>query len=474
MSARGRRRRGAAIALVTLASLLAFVAILGIWVDRQALNTENWTAASSKMLERPVVRNRVADYLVDELYANVDVAAQIRTALPPRAQPLAGPAAGALRNVVERTAREALARPRAQQAWEDANRNAHELLLDVLRGGGPVVSTHSGVVQLDLKTLLEELEARTGVGGRLAARLPEDAAQITVLRSDQLEAAQTTLRVLDALPIVSVVASLLLFGAALLVAPHRRRESVRGYGFGLVIAGVAALAAASLARDALIDSLVSTPSGEPAFREVWKLATALLEQVAVACIGYGAFLVVGAWLAGTTRLATTLRSAAAPYLREPSIAYAAFAVAAAAVVLWWAPTPALRNPLTALALVALAACGFEGLRRRTRREFPDADRHEFEARARARLQRGYRTVRDGATSGGTALGRKAAAAGRDIAERATPATTATPATPATPLTSRVEQLERLGALRSAGMLDEEEFRAEKARVLDSAPTSTPV
>jgi hypothetical protein len=321
-----------------------------------------------------------------------------------------------------------------------------------------------------------EADADAGATGRPSRRNRRRIAAVAALAVGAVlvivavasTAAQTTLRVLEALPIASVAASLLLFGAALLVAPGRRRESVRGYGFGLIIAGAAALTAAGFARDALIDSLVSTPSGEPAFREVWKLATALLEQVAVACIGYGAFLVLGAWLAGTTRLATTLRSAAAPYLREPAIAYAAFAAAAAAVVLWWAPTPALRNPLTALVLVALAACGFEALRRRTRREFPDADRHEFEARARARLQRGYRSVREGATSGGTALGRKAAAAGRDIAERATPAT------PATPLASRVEQLERLGALRSAGMLDDEEFRAEKARVLDSVPTSTPV
>ena len=131
------QRRTIALVLVVLATLAAFVAIFSVWVNRQLLNTENWTATSSELLERPVIRDRVAAYLVDEMYANVDVAGEIRAALPPRAAPLAGPAAGALRSFAERAARQALARPRAQAAWEDANREAHRMLLRALEGGGP-------------------------------------------------------------------------------------------------------------------------------------------------------------------------------------------------------------------------------------------------------------------------------------------------------------------------------------------------
>ena len=43
------------------------------------------------------------------------------------------------------------------------------------------------------------------------------------------------------------------------------------------------------------------------------------------------------------------------------------------LLLWWQPTPALRQPVTALLLVLLLALGFEGLRRRTASEFSDAD-----------------------------------------------------------------------------------------------------
>jgi hypothetical protein len=460
-------RRAIAIGLVTLASVLAFVAVLAIWVDRQALNTANWTSASSEMLQHRVVRDRVAEYLVEELYANVDVAAEIRAALPERAQPLAAPAAAALRDLVERSAKQALARPRAQQAWEDANRSAHELFLHVLRGGGPVVSTEQqGAVDLDLTELLRQLDQRTGVGGGLAERLPPSAAQITVLRSDQLESAQSALRVLDALPIVSVVGSLLLFGAALLVAPRWRRQAVRAYGLGLVAAGAAGLAAVSLGRDAVVDALVPTAAGLPAAREVWTIGTALLEQVAYATLGYGALLVAGAWLAGPSRPAAWVRRGAAPYAHEPAIAYAAFAVVAVAAVFWWSPTPAMRNPVTAIAILVLVACGFEGLRRRTVREFPDADRQAFERRVRARVGEAYQSVRAGAASGGSALTQKAASARRELADRASSSSSTA--------SSHVDELERLAALRDSGVLNDDEFLREKTRVLGAPTTGAPV
>ena len=462
-------RRAIAIGLVTLASLLAFVAVLAIWVDRQALNTANWTSTSSEMLQHRVVRDRVAEYLVDELYANVDVAAEIRAALPERAQPLAAPAAAALRDLVERSAKQALARPRAQQAWADANRSAHELFLHVLRGGGPVVSTatgQQGAVDLDLTELLRQVEQRTGVGGGLAERLPPSAAQITVLRSNQLDSAQTALRVLDALPIVSVVGSLLLFGAALIVAPRWRRQAVRAYGLGLVLAGAAGLAAVSLGRDAVVDALVPTAAGLPAAREVWTIGTALLEQVAYATLGYGALLVAGAWLAGPSRPAVWVRRGAAPYAHEPAIAYAAFAVVAVAAVFWWSPTPAMRNPVTAIAILLLVTCGFEGLRRRTVREFPDADRQAFERRVRARAGEAYQSVRAGAVSGGSALAQKAASARRELADRASSSSSTAP--------SHVDELERLAVLRDSGVLDDDEFLREKTRVLEAPTPGAPV
>ena len=93
---RRRGHRGIAIALIFVASLLSFLALPAIWLDRQALNTDNWTETSSELLENDAIRTQVANYLVDQIYANVDVQGELAKALPPRAKPLAGFAAGGL------------------------------------------------------------------------------------------------------------------------------------------------------------------------------------------------------------------------------------------------------------------------------------------------------------------------------------------------------------------------------------------
>src|SRR5689334_13560658 len=93
--------RFAATVLVVLGTICAVFAVAAIWVNRQALDTNNWTKASSQLLQDNAIRTQLSAFLVDQLYSNVDVAGEIRTALPAQAQPLAGPAAGALRNVAQ-------------------------------------------------------------------------------------------------------------------------------------------------------------------------------------------------------------------------------------------------------------------------------------------------------------------------------------------------------------------------------------
>jgi hypothetical protein len=312
------------------------------------------------------------------------------------------------------------------------------------------VSTEGNAVVLDLKALLEETEERAGVGGRAGEALPEDAARVTIMRSDQLETVQAVGNTLQALPAVLIVLSLGLFGGALLVAPGWRRRALRAYGVVFVAAGAGALAAESLAADAIVDSLAQTASGEPVVREVLDSYTPLLEQAATATIGYGVVMVAGAWLAGPTRWATAVRRTLAPYMREPLLVYGAVGVLVAVVILWWAPTPATRNPATVTVLVALLLLGVEALRRRTLREFPDADRATAAQRRRERLATVSAGVAGKARAGSSAV--------------ATQTSRFSPTAPQEDI--RLERLERLAQLRTAGVIDDEELRAEKARVLD--------
>jgi hypothetical protein len=449
-------RRTFATILVVLAALLAFVALLAIWINRQALNTDNWTRTSTELLEQPGIRNAVAQKLSDELFQSVDVEQAVIDVLPPRAEVLAAPAANALRTQVEKQARNALERPDVQQLWADANRGAHEQLLAILDGGGTTVSTQNGEVVLDAKDLLANLQQRVGVGGRLRKVLPASATQIVLFKADELKTAQNVVKVLRPLPIILIVLSLGLVAAALFIAPDWRRRAVRTYGIGFVLAGIGALLVRSLAGDAFVSSLAQTAAAEPVVQQVWSISTELLVDVATATIVYGVVIVFAAWLAGPTRWAVSVRRVIAPYWREPLIAYSVLALVVA-VLVWWAPTPAWRNAPMLLILVGLLTAGTEALRRQVIREFPTATREDAAGRYRERW------------AVFVASNRRRGDALRASASRATGSTsgavTATTAQFGSGEDARLQQLERLAELRRAGILDDEELRAEKARIL---------
>jgi hypothetical protein len=433
----GRSRRRVAIALIVVASVLTFLAIFAIWANRQLLDTDNWTETSSKLLEQDAVRGQVSSFLVDQLYANVDVQRDLEQVFQQvlnsdRAALLAGPAAGGLRGLAEDGVNQLLQRPVPQRLWEEANRRAQIRLLQIVEGGGDALSTSGGEVTLNLKDLLGQTQSTLGVGGRVEQRVPEDSSQIVLLRSSQLELAQDAVWLLKTLAIGLTVLALALFALAIFLARDWRRQALRATGFGLLFAGAAALVARGVAGNAVVNSLATTESVEPAVRATWDIGTSLLVQAASAAIAYGIVVVIAAWLAGSTSWAVATRRQLAPYLREPRWAWGAYGVIVLVLVAW-APTPAFRQVIPALALIGLLALGVELLRRQSAREFPNAQRGDSFT--------GLRQWARGIVAWVRGLGSR----GADDA--------------------RFDELERLGRMRDSGLLTPSEFDEQKARLL---------
>lgn len=431
--------------LVVLGTVVTFHAVAALWINRQVMDTDNWASASSQMLKDPKIRTALSGYLVDQLYSNVDVPGEIRAALPPRAAPLAAPAAGAVRDLAEKVANELLQRPRVQALWESANRTAHESFLKVVKGGGPAISTQNGVVTLDVAGVLQQLEERTGVGGKLAAKIGPGNAKITVLRSNQLSFAQDVANALRPLAIILVLLALALYGGAVALARGRRRETVRAVGFGFVIAGALALLLRSAGGNAVGNALASTDAARPAVDSVWRIGTSLLSEAATATIGYGVVIVLAAWLAGPTRAAVSCRRALAPFLHDPFYAWGGAAVLAI-IVLLWGPTPGTRHFVPALILIGLFALGVEALRRQTTREFPGSTRPELGEVVRRGIQR------IGAVPGNARHGGNGRTPHNGDAPRA-----------AEP--DPLAQLERLADLHDRGALSDTEFADQKTELL---------
>lgn len=369
-----RPHRRAVTVLLVAATVLTLVAIFSFWVSRQALNTDNWVNTSSKLLENKAVQTQVATFVVNQLYANVDVEAELRKALPPQAKALAGPAAGGLRQLAQQVAEKALATPQIQALWAEANRAAHEQLLKIVDGGGSVVSTGEGEVTLHLGTLVTRIAEQVGIPRDLTAKLPSEAGTLTVLESKQLSTSQRIVKAIRRLPVLLTALLILLYGGAIYLAHGRRREALRGVGIGFVVAGVVALLLRRLAGNNVVDSLATTASVKPATEAVWEIGTSLLVTVAASAIAFGILVLIGSWLAGETAPATSLRRRAAPYLREHR--GAAYGVAATIwlALIAWAPIAAFRKPFGILLFAVLFALGTEALLRQTLREFPAAPR----------------------------------------------------------------------------------------------------
>lgn len=434
------------MALLSLAVICGVVAILSTWVRRQALDTNNWTDTSSRLLADRDIQDAVGAYLTTQLFANVDVAGQLRGALPQQAAALAGPASAGLQQLADRAAPELLARPRVQDAWRLANSTAHRQLLAILRGGGATVSTANGEVVLNLHSLVDQLATTLGIEQQVTAArgklaLPPSTGRLVIMRAQQLETAQD---VATAIRHVSIVFTALTFGffaLAVWLARGWRRLALRGTGWCLFGLGFFTLLVRRVVGDTVVDALVRAESVKPAAHDAWLIGTSLLRAIALAMAIFGLLVVVAAWLAGPTRPATALRQALAPRTRDHPVAVYGGVGLVYLLVLAWGPTPAFRHLIPVLLLAALLALGVEILRRQTAEEFPDA-----------RAGDGMRTLRAWFAS---------------LRGRKEPATADAAPHGGNGDGARLGQLERLSALHDSGALTDEEYSAEKGLLLRS-------
>lgn len=358
-----RTRALLAWGLLGLGTLILLVGSLTVWVKRQALDTDAWVATSSEFLEDDEIRAALSVYIVDQLYTNVDVEARLEQRLPPDLDGLAAPVAGALREPAQRAVDEFLQRPRVQDLWEDVNREAHEALLRILEDETrEAVSTEEGTVTLDLRVFIVNVGEELGFGEELDARLPEDAGQVTVLESDELEAAQDATKAIKALTWLVILAALAAFAGSIWLA-RDRREMLRAVGAVFVLVGILLLIIRNAAGSYLVDALAEGESAREAAGSSWIIGTSLLAAVAWALIVYGLVMLLGALLAGPSAYARRVRGAIAPTLRDrPVVAWGALAGVYLLLVLW-GPVPALRNWLGVLILGGLVALGFWAFRR---------------------------------------------------------------------------------------------------------------
>jgi hypothetical protein len=467
----GRGRRRVVRGLVILGSLLTFLSVIAIWTERQALNTDDWVSTSGRLLENKKIRTALSEYLVDQLYENVDVRKELEERIPDDFKELAGPAAGGLRQFAGEAAERALETSTAQELWEESNRTAHEQLLAVLENKKEAVSTDEGNVSLNVGQLVTNFAEQVGIGEDLAQKLPAEAGQIQILKSDELKTAQDVAIAVKGLALLLSILALACFAGAIYLSRDGRWVTVLLSGVGLIAAGFAVIVARQIGGGIVVDQLVKTESVKPAGEAAWSIGTSLMISIATTVIVVGVLFLIAGWLSSPTRGAHATRRFLAPTLRlHTAYVYGGLAILVGFYFLT-GPSQGLRSFLTTLIVAGMAAFGIHELRRQTEEEFPDATYDDIFGRTRDKVVTAVKDAnipeKVGEQASKLRLPERRRTEGDERGpEPAAPAAEApTTALPVNDEDARLERLERLGTLREKGILSEEEFAAEKARLL---------
>ena len=468
MSSAERPHKGWVRVLTALIGFLTVLTILTAWVDRQVFDTQEWGDTSLKLLQNPDIQKQVATYAVDELYANVDVEAELKDILPADLSGFSGIAAGGLRQVADSGAQQALSNPNIQDLWRQANETAQTTLVRIIEDDATVVSTTGGRVELQLRPLIIEIADQVGLGQQAKDNIPANVGSIEIVDSEQLSTVQTVAKIIKGTALITALLLLALIGLTVYLARGYRWVSLLWIAAALALGAVVVLVLRSVAEGIVVSQLANVDI-QPAAEAAYSIGTDLLRSIAMSVIWSAVFLVFLAWLVSPNGAAeSTRRFLAVPFGSYPGATFTLLGVVAFIFLVMGAGDQ--REFLIRLMIVILFGLGAWAFRRTLVAAYPDAEVpaiSEFGRRAGDRakglwedrpefLRRKRRDEGPGP------------APGAESPTEVLPASGAAAPAPATdPETVRLDRLERLAAMHERGVLTDEEFAEEKARVRDS-------
>lgn len=222
--------------LIILLGVLLPLGVVARWVHNEVADTDRYVESIAPLASDPAIQAAVVDKITTEIMDRLQVeavtdqaiAALADLGLPPLAatslNALSGPLNSAIHDFVETRVRDIVESDRFQDAWLEANRQAHAQLVAVLTGeGSDVLAVDGNTVAINLGPVIDEVKQRLVESGfDLAGQLPAISLQLTLFQSDDLAKAQSMFRVLKGLNTALPIVLLLLVAGAVLVARSRR------------------------------------------------------------------------------------------------------------------------------------------------------------------------------------------------------------------------------------------------------------
>ena len=284
-----KKRRGRTIAswvLIVLACLLAVLSVVVVYARNELLNTDTFVATVAPLAKDKAIQTTVATKVSDSLVARTDIEQRVKNALPSQAGFLANPITGAVQTATYQITLKLVQSSRFQTLWEQALRNSHEQVDNLLLGNkvGALQSTN-GQVTVDLTQIENEAKRQLSAHGlSVFNKLPNyTGAPFVLFQSDQLAKLQRWIRFLNHLALVLPIVSTLLFAGAVVLARDRRRGLVHAAS-GLAVSMAVLLIAANVGRNQYLSSLKVGQSTAATAAVIDTVDAALLDSVRVILI----------------------------------------------------------------------------------------------------------------------------------------------------------------------------------------------
>ena len=274
------------ILLVVLACLGVILSGVAIWLHDALLDTETWVEITTPVIDDPAVQANIADFVGEEVVTALEVESRLEEALPDQVSMLAAPLASGVQDVITKQTQEIVASERAREVWIEANRVAHEKIVELLRGEPGVVYAEGEEIRLNLlpvvSSVVSELrlrfprlfpglvnvpsvsaetpapEAIAEFEAAVGRDLADDFGQITLVQNEKLEQAQRAVELFDRAVWLLVIVTLGLIVASLLLSTRRLRTALY-LGAGTAVALVVVLLVDAWLEDQLVAAIGSGP-----------------------------------------------------------------------------------------------------------------------------------------------------------------------------------------------------------------------
>lgn len=272
-------------------------------VNRTITDTDTYMRSVGPVIKRPEVQAALVKRAEQAIFEQVNVEQIVQSALPPRAEFLAGPISDQVRSKAHATLQKAVGSERFYKVWLKTNRTVHDNTLNLIKNsnGNPNINVNQLYVFLSQQVQDTPLQAVAN------KKLPSKVGNITVVKVSRLPQAQRTLKLLTWVQNLSLILALGLAAVALALSRQwRKTATIMGLGAAITMA---VLLISIQTGQFFVLRTVHDATYHAAAAAIWQTVLAPTVSYLSVLLFLGVLAAVVSWASSSSKLAQRLRSA---------------------------------------------------------------------------------------------------------------------------------------------------------------------